>query len=60
MGVAVQPSLTAEQLAEAVKNAPAPTDDDVTILRDGRRIDSAEAALSWLNELAKARSDDQC
>jgi hypothetical protein len=57
--VAAQPSLTAEQLAEALRRAPAATEDDVTVLRDGRRIDSAEAAMTWLNELAAARSNDQ-
>ena len=33
-----------------------PPDDDVTILCDGRRIDSREAALAWLEELAAERA----
>jgi len=28
----------------------------VTILRDGRRIDSHERAMAWLTELAAART----
>ena len=53
--MAVEPVMTAEELAEDLRHAPAPTPDDVTTLRDGRRIDSREAALAWLAELAAAR-----
>jgi hypothetical protein len=54
----VQPVLTAEQLIERVRNAPPPTDDDVTILWDGRRIDSREKALEWLAEIEVARAEE--
>jgi hypothetical protein len=54
--MAVQPVMTAEDLAEALRHAAPPTADDVTILRDGRRIDSRESALAWLAELAAERS----
>ncbi len=51
-----QPVMTAEELAEALRRASPPTPDDVTILRDGRRIDSRESAMAWLTELAAARA----
>ncbi|MGH9171433.1 MAG: hypothetical protein ACRD0Z_11265 [Acidimicrobiales bacterium] len=58
--MAVKPVLTAEELAEALRHAPPPTPDDVTILWDGRRIGSREAAWARLDELAteRARRDD--
>jgi len=54
--MAVQPVMTAEELAEALRHAPPPTPDDVTVLRDGRRIDSRESAMAWLAELAAERA----
>jgi hypothetical protein len=53
--MAAQPVMTAEELAEAMRNALPATPDDVTILPDGRRIDSRESALAWLAELAATR-----
>ena len=53
--MAAQPVLTAEELAEAMRHAPPATPDDVTILPDGRRIESRESALAWLAEVAAAR-----
>jgi hypothetical protein len=50
------PVLTFEQLAEAVRDAPPPTADDVSITWDGRRLDSREAVLKVLAELEAARS----
>jgi len=50
-GVPAKPVLTAEELAAALRDAAPSSDDDVTVLRDGRRIDSREAALAWLEEL---------
>ncbi len=47
---------TGEELAEGLRNAPPATPDDVTILWDGRRIDSREAALAWLAEMAAERA----
>jgi len=43
--------LTFEELAEAVKHAPPPTDDDVSITWDGRAIDTKEKLLAWLKEV---------
>jgi hypothetical protein len=54
--VAAKPVLTADEWAEALRHAAPPTEDDVTILEDGRRIDSREAALAWLEELEIKRS----
>jgi len=54
--MAVEPVMTAEELAEALRHAPPPTSDEVTVLRDGRRIDSRENALAWLAELAAERA----
>ncbi|MGH3471282.1 MAG: hypothetical protein ACRDPG_04445 [Nocardioidaceae bacterium] len=54
--MAAQPVMTAEELAEALRHAPPPTPDDVTVLCDGRRIDSREKALAWLAELAAERA----
>ena len=50
------PVLTFEELAEAVRNAPPPTADDVSITWDGRRLDSREKVLAFLAELEAARS----
>jgi hypothetical protein len=50
------PVLTFEELAEAVRNAPAPTADDVSITWDGRRLDSREKVVAFLAELDAARS----
>ena len=49
------PILTFEELAEAVRDAPPPTPDDVSITWDGRRLDSREKVLSFLAELDAAR-----
>jgi hypothetical protein len=54
--MAVEPVMTAEELAEALRHAPPATSDEVTILRDGRRIDSRESAMKWLAELAAERA----
>ncbi len=53
--MAAKPVLTAEELIEHVRHAGPPTPDDVTILWDGRRIDSREAAMEWLAEIEAER-----
>jgi hypothetical protein len=53
--MAAKPVMTAEELAEAMRHAPPATADEVTVLADGRRIDSLEDALAWLAELAAMR-----
>ncbi|MHB1787113.1 MAG: hypothetical protein ACYCS7_13395 [Acidimicrobiales bacterium] len=53
-----QPVMTAEELVQRVGHAGPPTQDDVTILWDGRRLESREAALEWLTEVAAKRADE--
>lgn len=55
-GMAAQPVLTAEELAEALRDAPPATPDDVTTLRDGRRLDSRQAVMEWLAEIEAERA----
>ena len=57
--VAARPVLTLDELFERMRHAPPPTEDDVTILWDGRRIDSKEAALQWLQELEEIRAQER-
>ena len=54
--MAAQPVMSAEELIERVRYAPPPTQDDVTILWDGRRLDSREAVMEWLAEVEIARA----
>lgn len=56
--MAAQPVLTAEELIERVRHAPPPTEDDVTILWDGRRLDSREAVMGWLAEVEAKRAEE--
>lgn len=44
-----------EEVAEMMRNAPPPTADDVTILADGRRLDSAEKVRAWVDEMNAER-----
>lgn len=39
---------TFDEIAEALRNAPPPTSDDVSITRDGERLDSAEKVRAWV------------
>jgi hypothetical protein len=48
-----------EELLARLADAPPPTSDDVTVTTDGRRIDSKDAALEWLAELAAKREAGQ-
>ncbi len=57
--VAVQPVLSLEELAEAMRHAAPATADDVTITLDGRRIDSREAAREWLAEIEVVRAAER-
>ena len=51
-----QPIMSAEELIERVRHAGPPTPDDVTILWDGRRLDSREAVMEWLAEVEAKRA----
>jgi hypothetical protein len=48
--------LTFDELAEASRHAPPPTDDDVTITWDGRVINTKEKLLAWLKEIDAERA----
>lgn len=50
--------MTAEEWLERMRHAAPPTDDDVTILWDGRRLDSREAVMEWVDEVAAKRSEE--
>lgn len=47
--------LSAEEFAERVAQAAPSTADDVSITRDGRRLDTKEAVVAWLAEVEADR-----
>lgn len=51
--------LSFEEWASRVNAAPPPTPDDVTILKDGRRLDTPEKVIAWVHELAAERASEQ-
>jgi hypothetical protein len=48
--------LNFDELSRCYRDAPAPTADDVTILFDGRRLDSRAKVLEWLAEIEADRA----
>ncbi len=52
--------LSAAEFVARVRAAAPPTDDDVSITRDGRRLDSKEAVLAWLAEVEADRAAGRC
>ena len=50
-----QVAKTVTELAERMGYAGPPTDDEVTTLLDGRRLDSKEAVEAWLIEVDAIR-----
>jgi len=56
--MAAQPVMTAEEWFEGMRHAAPPTRDDVTILWDGRRLDSREAVMEWLAEIEVKRAQE--
>jgi hypothetical protein len=50
--------MTAEEWFEGMRNARPPTADDVTVLWDGRRLDSREAVMEWLAEVEAKRAEN--
>lgn len=50
-------SYEAGELNEILAAADGPTSDDVSIAADGRRLDSAEAVISFFEELRANRSE---
>jgi len=53
--MAAQRVMTAEEWFEGMRHAAPSTPDDVTILWDGRRLDSREAVMEWLAEIEVKR-----
>ena len=43
--------LTREEFNEMLRDAPTPSSDDVSITRDGRRLDSKEAVIAFFAQL---------
>lgn len=50
--------MIAEEWFEGMRHARPPTPDDVTILWDGRRLDSREAVMEWLAEVEAKRAEE--
>jgi len=50
-----QRAKTVAEWAERMHSAEPPTEDDVTVLRDGRRLDSKESVEAWLKEVEALR-----
>jgi len=48
--------MTGDQFNELLRDAPPSTTDDVSITRDGRRLDTREKVLAFCAELAAERS----
>ncbi len=48
--------LTREEFNEMLRDAPPPTADDVSITRDGQRLNSKEAVLAFIAELDADRA----
>lgn len=56
--MAAQPVMTADEWFEGMRHARPPSADDVTITWDGRRLDSREAVMDWLAEVATRRAEE--
>ncbi len=50
---------TFDEIAEALRNAPPPTRDDVSITRDGERLDSAEKVRAWVARENALRAEQE-
>jgi hypothetical protein len=51
--------LTGDEFAALVRAAPQSTADDVSITRDGRRLDSSSAVVEWLADVDADRAADR-
>jgi hypothetical protein len=51
--------MTAEELIERMRHAGPPTVDDVPVTFDGRRLDSPDAVMAWLADLAARRAAEE-
>lgn len=50
---------TFDEIAEGLRNAPPPTSDDVSITRDGERLDSAEKVRAWVARENARRAEQE-
>ena len=57
-GVVRQRARTVVEWAERMHEVAPPTEDDVTVLLDGRRLDSRESVEAWLKEVDAIRVRD--
>lgn len=48
--------MTLEELTEAIRHGSPPTPDDVSITTDGRRLDTKEKIVAWVNEINAERA----
>lgn len=53
----VKASYDKAELAELFADAAPPTDDDVSVTNDGRRLDSAEAVIAFFQEMKAERAE---
>jgi len=53
--VVAQRAKTIVEWAERMRSAGPPTEDDVTVLLDGRRLNSRETVEAWLKEVEAIR-----
>ncbi|MFI5047289.1 MAG: hypothetical protein ACHQIG_09525 [Acidimicrobiia bacterium] len=49
--------LSREEFNDLVRDAPPPTDDDVPVTSDGRRLDTRDKVLAFCAELAAERAE---
>ena len=52
--------MSGDEFVARARAAGGPTDDDVSITRDGRRLDSKQAVLAWLAEVEADRAAGRC
>ena len=52
--------MSSDEFIAGVRVAAPSTPDDVSITRDGRRLDSKEAVLAWLAEVEADRAAGRC
>jgi hypothetical protein len=56
--VVAQRAKTIVEWAERMRSAGPPTEDDVTVLIDGRRLNSRETVEAWLDEIEAIRESE--
>ncbi len=55
----VKASYDKAELDELFADAAPPTEDDVSVTNDGRRLDSAEAVIAFFEELREQRAAEE-